>query len=84
MLYGIREWGMRQGDLYMNRIFIIAPTDEGVAVGDTLHVVASTKCRDSLLDIYQTDRYEEVGRFGSKAIAVKFAKRLGAKRPTVI
>jgi len=67
-----------------SRIFIIAPTDIGEAYGDTLHIVARTTARDSFLDIYQTDRYNEVSRVGSLGQAVGIAKRLGAKRLTVI
>ena len=64
------------------RIFIIGPN--GSNDEDTLHIVARTTSRDSFLDIYQTDRYEEVSRVGNLGRAVGIAKRLGAKRVTVI
>ena len=63
------------------RVFIIGP---GQHDEDTLHVVASTNQRDSLFDIYQTDRYEEIDRVGDLKSAIRIAKRHGAKRPTVI
>lgn len=66
------------------RIFIIAPTQTGVELGDTLHIVAKTTAQDSLLDIYQTDRYEEIEGTGDVKSAVEIAKKHGAKRPTII
>jgi len=67
-----------------SRIFIIGPTEDGKDVGDTLHIVAKTTDKDSLLDIYQTDRYEEIFRTGNVKEAIRVAKKSGAKRPTII
>ncbi len=68
----------------MNRIFIVGPTEHGIDVGDTLHVVAKTKYRDNFLDIYQTDRYEEIGRTGNMLDAIDIARKHGAKKPAII
>lgn len=64
-----------------NRIFIVGAPNYN---SDTLHVVCKTSDKDRLLDIYQTDRYEEIGRTGGMESAVRIAKKHGAKRPTVI
>lgn len=63
-----------------NRIFIVSPNYDG----DILHVVCKTKYRDRLLDIYQTERYEELGNTCNLHDAKKIAWWHGAKRPTVI
>jgi hypothetical protein len=67
-----------------HRIFIIGPTEDGKDLGDTLYIVAKTTHRDSLLDIYQTDRYQEIFRTGNVNQAIQAAKKEGAKRPTII
>ena len=66
------------------RLFIVAPTAAGEAVGDSLHVVCSTASRGSFLDAYQQDDYEELASFGSLKGAVGSCKRRGAKRPFVL
>jgi hypothetical protein len=64
-----------------HRIFIVAPNYDG----DTLHVVCKTKDKDRLLDIYQTDRYVEIGETDNLHDAKQLAWLNGAgKRPTVI
>jgi hypothetical protein len=45
------------------RYFIVAPTDAGKELGDTLHVVCSTTSRRSFLDLYQAGDYEEEAGF---------------------
>ena len=62
------------------RIFIIGPAYDT----DTLYIIASTTHKDALLNIYQADRYEEIGSATSYKKAEAIAKRHGAKRPTTI
>jgi hypothetical protein len=64
------------------RIFIIAPT--GQNDDDHIHHVCKTNSSGSLLDIYGADEYEEIEDRLSLKGAINLAKKLGAKRPTVI
>jgi hypothetical protein len=63
-----------------DRIFIVAPQYDG----DTLYVVCKSKSRNSLLDIYFADKYEELGNATKLHDAKKIAWWNGAKRPTII
>jgi hypothetical protein len=62
------------------RVFIIGPT---ITV-TTAYRICTTAARGALLDIYMTDRYATVETEASEEAAVAAARRLGAKRPTII
>lgn len=55
---------------------------------DTIYIVAGTNSHRSLTwEVYQYDLYDEYKSFGGmegRREAVEFAKKLGAKRPTII
>lgn len=65
-----------------DRIFIVGPPRGNPT--DRVHVVARTRHREPLLDIYIADDYEEIGREDSLEAAKAMARQHGAVRPTVI
>lgn len=67
-----------------SRIFIIGPTESGVYYDDTLHTVARHFTHKDLDVVYGCDLYTELASFGDKTSAIRYAKKHGAKRPTVI
>jgi hypothetical protein len=64
------------------RWFIIGPT--GGEESDTLYIVATHTTHKFLIDVYQLDLYVEQYRTGSVEDAIRYAKKHGAKRPTII
>lgn len=64
------------------RIFIVAPSGQNDE--DCLHHVCKTHSKKGLLDIYGMDKYDVVSTVTSLKMAINKAKKLGAKRPTVI
>lgn len=63
-----------------SRVFIVAPQYED----DFLHIVCKTNDKDNFLDIYHTDRYDEIDRTDSMESAVAIAKKHGARKVKVI
>ena len=66
------------------RIFIVAPTDAGLAHGDHLHKICWTIETGDLLDIYGQDVYAVLGARLTLAGAKRFALKHDSKRPRVI
>lgn len=66
------------------RIFIVAPTEIGKSYGDTLHQICKTSSNKSLDNIYMEDLYEVVNQTDNKKDAIKIAKRMGCKKPSII
>ena len=66
------------------RLFIVGPTGYGQSLGDTLHHVCETKARGSYDDIYMEDKFTILTSVGSLQMAIKRAKKMGAKRPFVM
>lgn len=64
----------------MKRIFIIAPCVDY----DNVYHVCEANSRDPFSQIYDEDRYKVIGSRLKLDMAIKLAKRHGAKRPTVI
>lgn len=66
------------------RFFIVPPTVQGQADGDTEFVVCSTTKRCSFDEIYMNDWFVDEGSFGSLADAKSFCYKKGYKRPFVL
>jgi len=66
------------------RTFIVAPTEAGKDLGDTLHQVCQTEGKGCYFDIYQADDYEVVDSFPSLDGAKAACRRLGCERPFVL
>jgi len=69
-----------KANLKRGRVFIVGPASGD----DRVYHVCVTTARDCLADIYGTDRYTTVETKASQEAAVAAARRLGAKRPTII
>lgn len=66
------------------RIFIISPTAAGISCGDHLHHICTTTSKKRLGDIYDIDAFDVVADRMTRAGAIRYAKKIGAKRPTII
>ena len=67
-------------------LFIVAPTDAGVALGDTLHLICrKTKMNLTAFDAYQADKYYVLASTGSLQEANTYLKKhWDLKKPQTI
>lgn len=59
-----------------DRVFIVGPSDYGMSAGDSLYLICTTSNhRNSILDIYQMDDYDDYEGTDNLKDAMAIAKR---------
>jgi hypothetical protein len=79
-IFGGQTYLTPKANLKRGRVFIVGPASPG----DSVYHVCVTAARDCLADIYGADRYLTIANETNQEAAVAAARRLGAKRPTIV